>query len=44
MLLAGGGRQRSFERLEDDFLVDALLVGYRVDRHQNFFVHCPKDS
>jgi hypothetical protein len=39
VLLAGRGCERSFERVEDDFLVDALLVGDRVDRHQNFFVH-----
>jgi hypothetical protein len=38
VLLAGGGRQRRFERLEDDFLVDALLVRDGVDHHQNFFV------
>ena len=37
--LARRGRERCFERLEDDFLVDALLVRDRVDHHQNFFVH-----
>ena len=41
VLLAGRGRERGFERVEYDFLVDALLVGDRVDRHQNFFVHRP---
>ena len=42
VLLAGRGRQRRFERIEDDFLVDALLVGDGIDRHQNFFVHALK--
>src|SRR6266436_2840776 len=32
---------RDLECLEDHFLVDALLVGYGIDHHQNFFVHCP---
>jgi hypothetical protein len=42
VLLAGRGRERRLERIEDDFLVDALLVGNRIDRHQNFFVHSLK--
>ena len=37
--LTRGGCERSFERFEDDFLVDALLVGDCVNHHQNFFVH-----
>ena len=41
VLFAGRGCQRGFERVEDNFLVDALLVGNRVDGHQNFFVHNP---
>src|SRR5204863_487806 len=40
-LLAGRGAERGFECLEDHVLVDALLVGYGIDPHQNFFVHCP---
>ena len=39
VLLAGRGRQRRLERIEDDFLIDTLLVGNGVHRHQNFFVH-----
>ena len=39
VLLAGRGRQRRFERLEDDFLIDALLVGDGIDHHQYFLVH-----
>ena len=37
--LAGSGRQRGFERLEDDFLVDALLVRDGIHDHQDFLVH-----
>src|ERR1700680_2201233 len=33
--------ERGFECLEDYFLVDTLLVGDRVNRHQNFFIHGP---
>ena len=44
VLLAGGGRERSLERLEDHFLVDALLVGDGIDHHQNFLVHCCRTS
>ena len=39
MLLARGRCERRFQRFEDDFLVDALLVGDGIDDHQNFFVH-----
>ena len=39
VLLARGRGQRRLERLEDDFLVDALLVGDGIDDHQDFFVH-----
>ena len=39
VLLARGGRERCLERLEDDLLVDALLVGDGVDDHQDLFVH-----
>ena len=41
VLLARRRRERRLERVEYDFLVDALLVGNRIDRHQNFFVHSP---
>ncbi len=41
VLLAGGGRECGFERVENDLLIDALLVRYRIYRHQDFFVHCP---
>src|SRR5690606_1545074 len=37
--LARGGCERRFERLENDLLVDALLVGDCVNDHQNLFVH-----
>src|SRR5437660_702733 len=40
VFLAGRGRERGFERLEDHFLVDALLVGDGVHHHQDFLVHC----
>ena len=30
---------RCLQRLEDDFLVDALLVRDRIDNHQDLFVH-----
>src|SRR6185437_7827638 len=39
VLLAGSRGQSRLERLEDHFLVDALLVGDGVHHHQNFFVH-----
>ena len=39
VLLAGGRSERGLERLEDDFLVDALLVRDGIDDHQNFLVH-----
>ena len=38
------GSQRCFERFENDFLVDALLVGHRVDHHQNLFIHRANSS
>src|SRR5450432_389180 len=44
MLLASCGRERGFERVEYNFLVDAFLVGDRIDGQQNFFVHNIKDS
>src|SRR5690606_20371956 len=40
VLLAGGGRERGFERLEYDFFVHAFLVRDGVDHHQDFLVHC----
>ncbi len=39
VLAARGGRERGFERLEDDFLVDALLVRDGIDHQQDFLVH-----
>ncbi len=39
VFLARRGGQRRLQSVEDDFLVDALLVGHRIDRHQYFFVH-----
>jgi hypothetical protein len=39
VLLARGRSQRRLERLEDDFLVDALLVRDGIDHHQDLFVH-----
>ena len=39
VFLARGRGQRRFERLEDDFLVDALLVRDGIDHQQDFFVH-----
>ena len=39
VLLAGSRGQRRLERLEDHFLVDALLVGDGIDHHQDFLVH-----
>src|SRR6516164_9367197 len=44
VLLARCGRERSFERLEDYFRVDALLVGDGIDHHQDFFVHFSRTS
>ena len=39
VFLAGSGRERGFESLEDDFFIDALLVRDGIDDHQNFLVH-----
>ncbi len=39
VFLAGSGRERGFESLEDDFFIDALLVRDGIDHHQNFLVH-----
>src|SRR6185312_3612015 len=39
VLLAGGGRKRRFQRLEDHVLVHALLVGDGIDDQQYLFVH-----
>ena len=39
VFLARGRSQRRLERVEDDFLVDALLVRDGIDNQQNFFVH-----
>ena len=39
VLLAGRRGQRRLERLEDHFLIDALLVGDGIDDHQYFFIH-----
>ena len=39
VFLARSRRERCFERLEDDFLVDALLVGDGIHDHQDLFVH-----
>src|SRR5688572_2727683 len=39
VLLARGGRERGFERLEDDLLVDTLLVRHVLDDRQDLFVH-----
>ena len=41
VLLARGRGQRRFQRLEDDFLVDALLVGDGVHDHHDLFAHRP---
>jgi hypothetical protein len=43
VLLARGGGERRLERLEDHFLLDALLVGDGVDDHQDFLVHLDGD-
>src|ERR1700733_6306744 len=40
VLLARSRGKPPLERLEDHFLVDALLVGDGIDHHQNLFVHC----
>src|SRR6185437_1316288 len=39
VLLAGSRGQSRLERLENHFLVDALLVGDGIDDHQDFLVH-----
>jgi hypothetical protein len=39
VFLAGSRRQRRLERVENDFLVDAFLVRYRVNNEQDFFIH-----
>src|SRR5690606_25666687 len=39
--LLGGRRQRGLDRLEDDRLVDALLVGDGINDQQDFFAHIP---
>ena len=44
VLLARGGRERGFECLEDDVLLDALLVRDGIHDHQDLFVHRSSSS